>query len=45
MAIFVIQLDETEFFSFSWAGFTIILKVFRGMLVIIKAGSCKINRK
>ena len=26
-------------------GFTIVLKLFRGTLVNIKAGSCKINRK
>ena len=44
MATCVILLDETEFF-FTWAGFTIVLKLFRGTLVNIKAGSRKINYK
>ena len=45
MATFVILLDEAELFFLTWAGFTIVLKLFRGMLVLIKAGSRKINRK
>ena len=40
MATFVILLDETVV-----SRFTIVLKLFRGMLVNIKAGSRKINRK
>ena len=39
MATFVILLDETE------TCFTIVLNLFRGTLVNIKAGSRKINRK
>ena len=41
MATFVILLDVTEFFFRHERG----LKLFGGMLVNIKAGSCKINRK
>ena len=45
MATFVILLDETEkCFRHEW-GFTIVLKLFRGTLVNIKAGSRKINHK
>ena len=45
MATFVILLDETELLFLTWAGFTIVLTLFRGTLVNIKAGSRKINRK
>ena len=45
MATSVILLDETEFSFSMWVGFTIVLKLFRGTLVNIKAGSCMINRK
>ena len=44
MATFVILLDEAEFF-FQREGFTIVLKLFRGMLINIKAGSRNINHK
>ena len=46
MATFVILLDETETNIFSTgSGFTIVLKLFRGTLVNIKAGSRKMNCK
>ena len=45
MATFVIPLDETEKKNSTWAEFTIVLILFRGTLVNIKAGSRKINRK
>ena len=45
MATFVILLDETDFFIRCEWGFTIVLKLFHGTLVNIKAGSHKIDRK